>query len=105
MVYLLAGHVLILVGIFFAFLASGISFHYAKLIKGGAVGRASMLNSIGFLILAISIFLMYGMAITGNLNLLTVGFLWPLLGVMISLGFGIIAYAQLSILRVMGRRF
>jgi hypothetical protein len=102
MVYLVTGHIFQLAGIFFAFLAAGISFYYAFLIKGGLAGKAALLNSVGYLILAINIFLIYSSAITGNLDLLNVTFFWPLLGLLTLIGFGIIAYSQFKLLRLMG---
>jgi hypothetical protein len=101
MAYTILGHVFQLLGIFFAFLAAGIAFFYADRIKGGAAGKAAMFNAIGFTILALDIFLIYGAAITGNLDLLNVTVFWPLLGLMTLIGFGLIAYGQFKLLRVM----
>jgi hypothetical protein len=101
MAYTILGHVLLLSGIFFAFLAAGIAFFYAETIKGGAAGKAAMLNAIGFSILAIDIFMIYGAAITGNLDLLNVTIYWPILGLLTLIGFGLIAYGQYKLLRVM----
>ena len=70
----LSGHILQLIGIFIAFLATGIAFVYANLIKGGIAGKASFYNAIGFTVLAVNIFLIYAAAITGKLNLLDVTF-------------------------------
>jgi hypothetical protein len=102
MTYLVVGHIFQLAGIFFAFIAAGLSFFYASLIKGGLAGKAAFLNSIGFLILAIDIFLIYSSAITGNLDLLNVNIFWPLLGFLTLIGFGIIAFSQYKILRLLG---
>ncbi len=98
---LILGHALQLGGIFLAFLAAGIAFFYADRIKGGAAGKAAMLNAIGFSILAIDIFLIYAGAITGQLDLLHITIFWPLLGLLTLIGFAIIAYAQYGLLRVM----
>lgn len=103
MVYVTLGHVLQMAGIFFAFLATGISFVYANLIKGGAAGRAATLNAVGFAILALDIFLIYAAAITGQLDLLNVTLFWPLLGFMTSIGFIIIAYSQYKLWKVTSR--
>jgi hypothetical protein len=102
MVYLILGHIFQLVGIFLAFIAVGLSFYYSSLIKGGLAGKAALLNSLGFLIIAINIFLVYSSAITGNLDLLNVTFIWPFLGLLTLIGFGIIAYSQFKLLKVMG---
>jgi hypothetical protein len=102
MVYLILGHILQLAGIFLAFIAVAFSFYYASLIKGGLAGRVALLNAFGFLILAINIFLIYSSAITGNLDLLNVTIFWPLLGLFTLIGFGVIAYSQFKLLKLMG---
>jgi hypothetical protein len=102
MVYLILGHILQLGGIFFAFIAAAFAFYYAKIITGGLAGKAAMLNAVGFFILALDIFLIYSLAITGNLDLLHVNIFWPILGGMTLIGFGIIAYAYFMLLRIMG---
>jgi hypothetical protein len=103
MVYLILGHIFQLIGIFLAFLLVGFSFYYAHIIKGGLAGKTAFLNAIGYLILAIDIFLIYSSSITGKLDLLNVTFFWPFLGLLTLLGFGIIAYSQLKLLHIMGR--
>jgi hypothetical protein len=102
MVYLISGHILQLAGIFFAFLAAGTSFYYAHIIKGGLAGKAAKLNAIGYLILAINIFLIYSSAITGQLDLLNVTINWPILGFLTLIGFGLIAYSQFRLLKLFG---
>jgi len=99
--HIISGHVFQLTGIFLAFLAAGIAFFYAQTIKGGAAGKAAMLNAIGFSILAIDIFLIYAGAITGQLDLLNVTIFWPILGLLTLIGFGVIAYSQYKLLKVM----
>jgi hypothetical protein len=101
MSYVILGHIFQLAGIFFAFLAAGIAFFYAERIKGGIAGRAAMLNAVGFSILAVDIFLIYGAAITGQLDLLNITIYWPILGLLTFIGFGIIAYGQYAMFRVM----
>lgn len=100
MVLEISGHILQLVGIFFAVLATCIAFFYAHLIQGGVAGRAALLNAIGFLLLAVNIFLIYAAAITGNLDLLNVTVFWPLLGLLTTLGFAVIAYGQYKLWKV-----
>jgi hypothetical protein len=102
LVYLILGHIFQLAGIFIAFIAVGLSFYYARLIKGGLAGKSAIFNAIGFLILAIDIFLIYSSAITGNLDLLNVNIFWPLLGIFTLIGFSIIAYSQFKLLELMG---
>ncbi|MBW2966750.1 hypothetical protein KY342_06625 [Candidatus Woesearchaeota archaeon] len=101
MVYIILGHTFQLAGIFMAFLAAGIAFFYANTIKGGAAGKAAILNAIGFSILAVDIFLIYAGAITGQLNLLYVTLYWPMLGLLTLIGFAVIAYAQYKMYKVM----
>ena len=97
----LLGHILQLTGIFFAFLATGLAFVIANIMRGGATGKASFYMAIGFAILALDIFGIYTGAITGKLDLLNITLYWHLLGLLTLLGFGIIVYAQWEMIKVM----
>jgi len=96
----LLGHIFQLVGIFLAFLAAGLAFILAKIMSGGATGKAANYMALGFTVLALDIFGIYAGAITGKLDLLNVTFYWPFLGVLTLIGFGILAYAQWEMIKV-----
>ncbi|HLC65189.1 MAG TPA: hypothetical protein VJI46_03640 [Candidatus Nanoarchaeia archaeon] len=98
--YTIIGHALQLAGIFLAFIAAGISFLFALQIKGGAMGKAAILSAIGFVVLAFDILMTYLGAITGQLDMIHITLFWPLLGFITLAGFGIIAYAQYKMYRV-----
>jgi hypothetical protein len=102
MVYIILGHIFILAGMFLAFFAAGLAFYYAHLIKGGIAGKAALLNSFGYIFLAIMIFMGFSGAITGRFDLLNVTIFWPIFGLVILVCFAIIAYAQFMLLRLMG---
>jgi hypothetical protein len=96
----LLGHILQLVGILFALLAALLGFLILSALKGGRLARAAKYEASGLIILALNIFLLYGSAITGKLDLLNPTLFWPLSGFLTTIGFITIAYGKWQIMKV-----
>jgi hypothetical protein len=97
---ILLGHVLQLTGILFAFLASLFGFLLLSALKGGRLAIAAKYEAIGLIMLAINIFILYGSAITGRLDLLNPTIFWPISGFLTVFSFAMIAYGKWQMMRV-----
>jgi hypothetical protein len=96
----LLGHILQLVGILFAFLAALFGFLLLSALSGGRLARAAKYEAVGLILLALNIFVLYGSAITGQLDLLNPTLLWPLSGFLTATSFVMIAYGKWQMLKV-----
>jgi hypothetical protein len=96
----LLGHILQLIGLLFAFLAAFFGLLLLSSLREGRLAQAAKFEAIGLILLAINIFVLYGSAITGNLDLLNPTIFWPLSGGLTSVSFGLIAYAKWQIMKV-----
>jgi uncharacterized membrane protein len=94
------GHILQLVGILFAVLAALFSFLLLAALRGGRLARAAKYEALGLLLLAGNIFILYGSAITGKLDLLNPSIYWPLSGLLTTLSFALIAYGKWQTMKV-----
>jgi hypothetical protein len=96
----LLGHVLQLIGIMFAFLAALFGFLLLSALKGGRLAQVAKYETIGLILLAINIFILYGSAITGSLDLLHPTIFWPISGFLTTTSFGLIAYGKWQMMKV-----
>jgi hypothetical protein len=96
----LTGHILQLVGILFAFLAALFSFLLLSALRGGRLAQAAKFEALGLILLAMNIFVLYGSAITGNLDLLHPTIFWPLSGFLTTTSFAMIAYGKWQMMKV-----
>jgi hypothetical protein len=96
----LIGHVLQLVGILFAFLAALFGFLLLSALKGGRLAQSAKFEAIGLILLAINVFVLYGSAITGQLDLLRPTIFWPLSGFLTATSFAMIAYGKWQMMKV-----
>lgn len=94
------GHLLFLVGMMLAFLAAMFGFVLLFALKGGRLAQASMYEAVGLIILAVNVFVLYGSAITGQLDLLHPTIFWPILGFLALLGFGLLAIGKYQMMKV-----
>jgi predicted permease len=97
---ILLGHILQLVGILFAFLAALFGFLLLSALRGGRLASAATFEAIGLILLAINIFILYGSAITGSLDLLYPTVFWPLSGFLTAVSFAMIAYGKWQMMKV-----
>jgi hypothetical protein len=97
---IILGHVLQLVGISFAFLAALFGFLLLSALKGGRLARAAKYEALGLIALAINVFILYGSAITGRLDLLNPSILWPVSGFLTAISFIMIAYGKWQMMKV-----
>jgi hypothetical protein len=97
---ILLGHILQLVGILFAFLAALFGFLLLSALKGGRLAQAAKYEAVGLVLLALNVFLLYGSAITGRLDLLNPTFFWPLSGFLTVTSFALIAYGKWQMMKV-----
>jgi hypothetical protein len=98
---ILLGHILQLVGILFAFLAALFGFLLLSALRGGRLASAAKYEAIGLILLAVDIFVLYGAAITGNLDLLpSASIFWPLSGFLTAISFATIAYGKWQMMKV-----
>jgi len=94
----LLGHILQLIGILFACLATMFAFLVYIILKKGRLARSAQYVMIGRILLAVNVFILYTGAITGTLD--KPGLLWAFSGFLTFLGFGFITYAQLEIIKI-----
>jgi hypothetical protein len=97
---ILLGHILQLIGILFAILAALFGFLLLSALRGGRLASAAKYEAIGLITLAINIFILYGSAITGNMDLLNPSILWPLSGFLTAISFALIAYGKWQMMKV-----
>jgi predicted permease len=97
---ILLGHILQLLGILFAFLASLFGFLLLSALRGGRLASAAKFDAIGLILLAVNIFILYGGAITGSLDLLNPTILWPLSGLLTMSSFALIALGKWKMMKV-----
>jgi hypothetical protein len=97
---ILLGHILQLTGILFAFSAALFGFLLLSALRGGRLASAAKYEAIGLILLAINVFVLYGSAITGQLDLLNPTFLWPLSGFLTAISFIMIAYGKWQMMKV-----
>jgi hypothetical protein len=96
----LLGHILQLVGILFAFLAALFGFLLLSALKGGRLAQAAKFEALGLVLLAINVFILYGTAITGKLDLLNPTIFWPLSGFLTASSFAMIAYGKWQMMKI-----
>jgi hypothetical protein len=94
------GHILQLVGILFAFLAALFGFLLLSALKGGRLAQAAKYEAMGLILLALNVFVLYGSAITGQLDLLRPTILWPLSGFLTTTSFALIAIGKWKMMKV-----
>ncbi len=94
------GHILQLVGILFAFLAAMFEFLLFSAFKGGRLAQAAKFEAFGLILLAFNVFLLYGSAITGKLDLLHPTIFWPLSGFLTAVSFTMIAYGKWQMMKI-----
>jgi predicted permease len=97
---ILLGHLLQLMGILFAFLAALFGFLLLSALRGGRLASAAKFEAIGLILIALDVFLLYGTAITGQLDLLNPTIFWPLSGLLTSTSFALIAYGKWQMMKV-----
>jgi hypothetical protein len=97
---ILLGHILQLVGILFALLAALFGFLLLSALRGGRLAHAAKFEAIGLVLLAFDIFMLYGTAITGKLDLLNPTIFWPLSGLLTAVSFVMIAYGKWQMMKV-----
>ena len=93
---IIIGHILQIVGILFAFVAVAVDIILLKMVKKewSRLSRSALYEVVGITVLALNVFLLYGSAITGKLDLLHPTLFWPLSGFMTAIGFGFFAYSK-----------